>query len=115
MPTFRSRGRDREGNKFVIMLQRYATLLVTLIVLAGGFSTMATYYARADDVRKQFRSVTHQLEVADIHARKERYEDELFRLRLVTSPDNSTRALIQRYETKLNAAEARLRDLQKER
>ena len=111
----RRRKDSPDANGIVILLQRYAVLLLTIGALTTGFYGMFTYYAKASDVEKKFKSVSVQLEVADINARKERYEDELFRLRLVHKPDNSTRALIHRYETKLNAVDARLRDLQKER
>jgi len=110
----RRRRRDRQDtNGIVILLQRYAVLLLTLGALTTGFYGMFTYYAKAEDVDKKFSSVVQRIELKDLNAKKERYEDELFRLRLVHNPDRSTRALIDRYQSKLNATEALLRDLQR--
>ena len=108
------RRRDRpDTSAVVVLLQRYAVLLLTLGALSSGFYGMFTYYAKASDVETKFKSVVNTIEVRDLNAKKERYEDELFRLRLINRPDSSTRALIDRYQQKLNAAEARLRDLER--
>ncbi len=109
----RRRSDPKDDGALAILAKRYASPLIVFGVLATGFWGTFNYYAKAADVEKKFSSVVTTIEVRDLRAKRERYEDELFRLRLVKRPDESTRALINRYESKLNATDARLRDLER--
>jgi len=96
----------------MFLLQRYAQTIVVLSVAGGVLYGGFTHFATAGDVDKKFKQVAMQIDVTSARQSKERYEDELFKLRQERTTD-VTKALIQRYESKLQDINARLRDLEK--
>jgi len=96
----------------MVLLQRYAQTIVTIctagLLIYGGL----THFATAGDVDKKFKEVSMKIDATSARQNRDRYEDELFRLRQQPASD-VTQALIRRYESKLEDVNARLRDLEK--
>ena len=88
-------------------------------VAVGALAAMIyggmTHFATAADVEKKFQALKIELKVVNLQSRKERIEDELFRLRAEGGNSPSTRAQIARYEAELRDISQRLRDLEKNR
>lgn len=103
---------DRAG--FLPLLQRYASMLITLAAAGGIVYGGLTHFATAADVEKKFNAIQIDLKIVALEARKSRIDDELFRLR--SDPANKgTQPQILRYEAELRDVTARLRDLEKMR
>jgi CRISPR/Cas system-associated protein Cas10 (large subunit of type III CRISPR-Cas system) len=110
MPIYRRKGDGSERGVLSVLLLRYLQLIISLSVVTGLAYGGLTHFASAQDVRRNYSQLSLQIEEATLGARKERYEDELFRLRNL--PDSSQNAaLIQRYVAKLDDINQRLRDI----
>lgn len=95
--------------------------LVALIMLGGLIGAGFGHFASAADVNQKFRSIQAQIYSVAVEGkidsetrRRDRIQDELFRLRNGPNTKGS-RAQIQRYESQLQDSNQRLRDLEKER
>jgi len=98
----------------VIFLWRHAKDIAAAVVLFGMAMAGVSYFATAADVDKKFSAVKVEIKTVALEARRQRIEDELFRLRL-GSPEKGTTAQIQRYEAELRDVTARLRQLDERR
>lgn len=113
---FRRRRTDkRNGSAFVIVLQRYAQLLVTGALAVGVIVAAINHFATAADVEQKFLAVKRQITVATVTARKQIVEDKLYDLRSLSRQNSATRAAIEKYDAELRDLNARLRDLEREK
>jgi len=110
------RRNDDEGRPkgALIFLWRHAKDITAFLVLCMlGFSGFS-YFASAADVEKKFTAVKVEIKTVALEARRQRIEDELFRLR-IGGRDKGTLAQIQRFESELRDVSARLRQLEERR
>lgn len=107
----RKRG-DADESIFLVLLKRYAQTFLLIGALSGMLYTGFTHFASAADVESKYKALDRKIDVARLMARKEKIEDDLFKLRS-DPPRRGTQAQIQRYETELRDVNARLRDLER--
>ena len=110
------RRRDDSGSErgVVIFLWRHAKDIAGVLVLGGMMIAGLSHFATAADVEKKFASVKVETKTVALEARRQRIEDELFRLRSGTR-EKGTAAQIERYEADLLDVSARLRQLDERR
>jgi len=98
----------------MVVVQRYAQTLIAVVIASGMVYGGVTHFATAADVEKKFKSVQTDIKVTANEARRDRLNDELFRLR--SGPNFKGRdAQIQRFESELRDVNARLRALEERR
>lgn len=105
--------KGERGGGFIVMLQRYAQTIVTVALAGGVIWGGLTHFAAASDVEKKFSQIQYTILKTGTEMRKERIEDELFRLRQERA-SASRDAQIQRHEAQLNDLNSRLRDIERE-
>lgn len=97
----------------VVLLQRHLQLLITISVAIGIIIGGVNHFATASDVQQKFVLIQNKVDSTAQQQRKERIENELFRLRQERKTQAND-ALIKRYESQLDDADKRLRDLDRE-
>jgi len=128
-------GKQRRNGLWIFVLrhiQMLAGTFISVVVVIGMIVGAANRYATADevkkleantenkfaatnaDVEKKFSAVKVEIKTVALEARRQRLEDELFRLRTNVN-EKGAMAQIQRYESELRDVTARLRQLEERR
>ena len=110
------RRRDDSGSErgVIIFLWRHAKDVAGVVVLLGMMIAGLSHFATAADVEQKFTAIKIELKTVALEARRQRIEDELFRLRSDTK-QKGTMPQIERYESELRDVSARLRQLDERR
>ena len=110
------RKNDDDGREkgALIYLMRHSKDIVAVLVLGSMLLAGFSYFASAADVEKKFTAVKVEIKTVALEARRQRIEDELFRLRS-GPPSKGATAQIHRYESELRDVSARLRQLEERR
>lgn len=98
----------------MIFFWRHSKEIVSLLLLVGMLIAGMSHFATAAEVEKKFAAVKIEIKVVGLESRRDRIQDELFRLRNDIN-QKGTAAQIERYESELLDVSARLRQLEERR
>jgi len=99
----------------LVLLQRYAQFIIIMATIMSGAYYTVTNFATAADLRELKTTFRVELKVVALEARRDRIQDELYKMRSEGGDDKATKAQIERYEGELRDIRQRLRDLETKR
>jgi len=99
----------------LVLLQRYAQFIIIMATISSGAYYTVTNFATAADLAELKTSFRVELKVVSLEARRDRIQDELYKMRAEGVEDRATKAQIERYEGELRDIRQRLRDLETKR
>lgn len=115
MKTTRRRRDDTGAEKgALIFLWRHAKDIAAIVLLGGMMVAGLAHFATAADVEQKFSAIKIEIKTVALEARRQRIEDELFRLRSDIK-QKGAQPQIERYDAELRDVSARLRQLEERR